>query len=520
MPKKKYFLTQAELAKLLKNYGGGYRFKLNKKLSHSGSVTYTDSQGGMLSINQLWDKDTDKPYVMVHISDSTGRIYRKDKWDWFETIRQLHFDWTLQGGVYDLEFKSIEGVKMAKKKRQSLTHELKAQIENLRALMLEQDKRIAIMQENGEASFLNSPTYMQLQKQIKDLESRCKLNEINLVSAKGRKKEASDYEKKLYEDNKAFLEHDGDSDYFIGIIDCYREINEVRRYKEECDNLQGKIEAYKDIISERDEEIKRLQDEVAELQFEKSTTTAPSEEMQRELDEAIRDRDCYKERCEREYHQYTKECDKTQKLTEELEHLKLQLAEEPTTDHISDDELESDIKYKGDWWAGSYIGMSRPELIKRLHFERTISQRRQGQIKELKKQVNDKKYAQYVQEDAITYNEALSKARYAEIWLERLQEYNKTAHEKNEELQRQLTKLASASLTPEESMQIIEQNIEQSNELKKAARKKQGAPRRIDDRKVALICELHKNGHSIREISEQVGCSVGSVHRLLKQNMQ
>lgn len=35
--------------------------------------------------------------------------------------------------------------------------------------------------------------------------------------------------------------------------------------------------------------------------------------------------------------------------------------------------------------------------------------------------------------------------------------------------------LASASLTPEESMQIIEQNIEQSNELKKAARKKQGA---------------------------------------------
>lgn len=103
--------------------------------------------------------------------------------------------------------------------------------------------------------------------------------------------------------------------------------------------------------------------------------------------------------------------------------------------------------------------------------------------------------------------------------LERVVEYNKTAHEKNEELQRQLTELASASLTPEESMRIIEQNIEQSNELKKAARKKQGAPRRIDDRKVALICELHKKGHSIREISDQVGCSVGSVHRLLKQNM-
>lgn len=93
MPKKKYFLTQAELAKLLKNYGGGYRRTHDKKLSQSGNVTYTDEQNNMLTINQLWDKDTDKRYVMVHISDSTGRIYRKDKWDWFKTIRQLHFDW-------------------------------------------------------------------------------------------------------------------------------------------------------------------------------------------------------------------------------------------------------------------------------------------------------------------------------------------------------------------------------------------------------------------------------------------
>lgn len=398
MPKKKYFLTQVELTKLLKNYGGGYRWTHDKKLSQSGSVTYTDAQNNMLTINQLWDKDTDKPYVMVHISDSTGRIYRKDKWDWFETIRQLHFDWTLQGGEYDLEFKSIEGDKMAKKKRQSYTQELKAQ-----------------------------------------------------------------------------------------------------------------IESQKDIIAERDKEIERLQCIIADLQ-QNQPATAPSEDMQRKLDNAIWHRDQYK-------NDYNKEKDKSQKLAEEIEHLKLQLAEEPTTDHISDDELDSDIKYKEPWY-GSYTSMGEAELIKRLHFERTISQRRQRQIKELKKQVNDKKYAQYVQEDAITYNEALSKAKYAEIWLERFQEYNKVAHKKNEELQRQLTELASASLTPEESMQIIEQNIKQSNELKKAARKKQGAPRKIDDRKVALMCELHKKGYSIREISKQVGCSVGSVHRLLNENKQ
>lgn len=146
MPKKKYFLTQAELAKLLKNYGGGYRWTHDKKLSQSGNVTYTDAQNNMLTINQLWDKDTDKPYVMVHISDSTGRIYRKDKWDWFETIRQLHFDWTLQGGQYDLEFKSIEGDKMAKKKRQSYTQELKAQIESQKDIIAERDKEIERLQ--------------------------------------------------------------------------------------------------------------------------------------------------------------------------------------------------------------------------------------------------------------------------------------------------------------------------------------------------------------------------------------
>lgn len=398
MPKKKYFLTQAELAKLLKNYGGGYRWTHDKKLSQSGSVTYTDAQNNMLTINQLWDKDTDKPYVMVHISDSTGRIYRKDKWDWFETIRQLHFDWTLQGGEYDLEFKSIEGDKMAKKKRQSYTQELKAQ-----------------------------------------------------------------------------------------------------------------IESQKDIIAERDKEIERLQCIIADLQ-QNQPATAPSEDMQRKLDNAIWHRDQYK-------NDYNKEKDKSQKLAEEIEHLKLQLAEEPTTDHISDDELDSDVKY-GEPWYVAYESKSKSELAKRLHFVETISQRRQRQIQELKKQVNDKKYGQYVQEDALTYNEALARADRAETIAEQYLEYNKDAHKKNEELQRQLTELASASLTPEESMRIIEQNIEQSNELKKAARKKQGAPRRIDDRKVALMCELHKKGHSIREISKQVGCSVGSVHRLLNENRQ
>ena len=400
---------------------------------------------------------------------------------------------------------------MAKKKRQSYTQELKAQIEEQKATILKQDEIITRMQVNGEASLLNSPTYAQMQEKIKFLEGCNKLSEIGRANAEGKVKRFSDSEKKLYEDNKAFLEHDGESDYFVGIIECYREINEVRRYKEECDSLEGKLKAHKDIIAERDKEIERLQGIIADLQ-QNQPATALSEDMQRELDNAIWHRDHYK-------NEYYEERDKSQKLAEEIELLKLQLAEEPTTDHISDDELDSDVKY-GEPWYVAYESKSKSELAKRLHFVETISQRRQRQIQELKKQVNDKKYGQYVQEDALTYNEALARADRAETIADQYLKYNKVAHEKNEELQRQLTELASASLTPEESMQIIEQNIKQSNELKKAARKKQGAPRRIDDRKVALMCELHKKGHSIREISKQVGCSVGSVHRLLNENKQ
>ncbi|WP_418756960.1 helix-turn-helix domain-containing protein [Eubacterium ventriosum] len=34
---------------------------------------------------------------------------------------------------------------------------------------------------------------------------------------------------------------------------------------------------------------------------------------------------------------------------------------------------------------------------------------------------------------------------------------------------------------------------------------------------MALIHELHKNGHSIRAIAKQIGKSVGTVHRILNE---
>ena len=53
---------------------------------------------------------------------------------------------------------------------------------------------------------------------------------------------------------------------------------------------------------------------------------------------------------------------------------------------------------------------------------------------------------------------------------------------------------------------------------KRDHKKKAGRPNLYTDEKIQLICELKNRGCSIRKISEIVGCSVGTVHRILKQS--
>lgn len=522
MPKKKYFLSQADLSKLLKNYGGGYHWKIHKQLSESGNVTYMDTQGGMLSVNQLWDKDTDKPYVMVYLSHPDGKIYRKDKWDWFDTVRQLYFDWTLQNGDYDIEFKELEGKHMAKK-RQSHTQKLQAELENYKKWLAQQDEIIKRLRENGENSFLNSSTYIQLQEELKFYKNCNNLSEIGRVNAEGRWSKFSDSERKLYEDNKAFLEHDGDSDYFIGIIECYKEINEVHRYMDEAKSLEGKIQGYKDIIAERDEVIERLHGIIAELKHEQPITTTLSPDMQHNYDEAIRLRDLYEG-------WYKDLKTKNESLEEEIESLKLQVSAEPTTENISDEELENlaigQIREKATeevggehsyGWYDGYVNMGKADLIKRIRFAEKTSDRRANKIHELKKELQSKRYDQYSEEDSITYNAALEKIGRLERDLEMYQGFLENSNKREAELQQKVTELASTTLTPEESIKVIEQNIEQDKELKKANQKKQGRPVTVTDTQRAVIFELHKNGHSIRAIAKQVGKSVGTVHRILNE---
>ena len=101
------------------------------------------------------------------------------------------------------------------KKRLTKTQKLEQDLELYKELLMKRDELVHRLQENGEHSFLNSPTYIQLQERIRFLEGSAKLSEIGRANAEGRWNRYSDYDRKLYEDNKAFLEHDGKSDYFV-----------------------------------------------------------------------------------------------------------------------------------------------------------------------------------------------------------------------------------------------------------------------------------------------------------------
>lgn len=537
MPKKKNFISQSDISTLLKKYGSGYRWKQNKDLSQKGVICYRDKFGYNLTINEKYELDTNKPYVMVHISGSDGTIFRWDKWSYFDTIHQLYFDYTVdKNNDYDLEFKELEGVTMAKK-RQSHTQKLEAELKQYKEWLAKQEEIIKRMRDNGENSFLNSATYIQMKEKISFLDNCNKLSEIGRVNAEGRWKKFSDNDRKLYEDNKAFLEHDGDSDYFIGIIECYREINELHKYKDEAKSLEGKIQGYKDIIAERDKEIERLQGVVAELKHEQPTTAlsnSEAEELKRQLSEAIHNANAFNNMAEAETEKRYKAEGEVSELRNRIAELEAKLSAAPTTDNVSDDELETlsvkDIRKKTSeeidgtipedykvTWFDYYDHMDRADLVKRLKYVETISERRSRKITELKKELTNNRFEQYSEEDSITYNAALQKISSLEHNLEMYQQFLENSNKRNDELQQQVTELASATLPPEETIKVVEENIKQDQELKKANQKKKGRPVTMDEHTIALIHELHKNGHSIRAIAKQIGKSVGTVHRILNE---
>lgn len=422
----------------------------------------------------------------------------------------------------------LEGGHMAKSKQEEI-NELKKQLEDMKVLVAKQDTIISQYQENGESSYLNSATYSQMKEENEFFKKLYKASDLKRINLEGKIHRFSDSEKELYTDNQELLKHNSDVEYFAGITESYRQIERVDELRNEIKSLEGKIQGYKDIMSERDTEIERLQGRISELTY---SPTALSSNMQREYDQATKDRDMYESWYEREKEYYRKEREKTEKLSEEVEKLKLQLSPEPITDNIPDEELENlsirairdkateeleTDRFTNTKWYDSYDTVSRSELVKRIHYIETISQRRADQISELKKKLRSKKYDQYVQDDAVDYQMALQEISRLQKERNLYQGWYEQWYDRAEELQKKLNHIETTTLPLQESVQVIEKNMEQTKDLKKATHKRKGRPCKINDRQKALIFELHKNGHSMRDIATQLGYSVGSIHRILNE---
>lgn len=391
---------------------------------------------------------------------------------------------------------------------------LRKELEEYKGFLANSEAKMKSFQDQAEDAFVASPTYIQMQETIQFQKNLINANDISRGKAIARNNETIEAARKVFGDNKKFLENDGNSDYFIGITDCFKDLLEVNNFKTQISELKGQLEGAKISIKEREEEINRLTWKVGELLHEqKNATTLPSPtpdfKLQEEYQEAIRLRDMYEE-------WYDKEKKKTEKLEDDIEKLKVELKGQISDKDISDDDLSKVIKLDTKWYY-SYWNFDKSELVRKLKYSETISERRRIQILELKKQLRNNRYEQYVQEDAITYEEALNKISRLESNLRDFQGYFETWFNRSEELEQELAKYAATTLPPEEAGEIVGKNIQENNKLKSQIKKKSGRPAKIDEHQVALIRVLHEEGYSMRKIADQIGCSVGTVHRLLQK---
>lgn len=482
------------------------------------------------------------------------------------------------------------------KKRPSHTQKLQDEIQNLQndvkvfqTACEKKDELLNQMRENGENSFLNSPTYIQMKGKIAQLESQASLSELGRISAKGSAKRDADLENKILADNKAFLEHEGDTDYFVGITECLRDLKEINIIKGQLSGAEGRIEGYKAIISERDAEIDRLQGVVAELKHSQSAGTILPE-TQCECNTAIQDKAHYKKLYEEEcklfdsaqekiaellkenkdlklqllsddksitlqndriryenaisneaayYQMYLllenekREClRENSELRERIEELELRMSEAPKTDNISDEELENlsieEIRSKCSetingtsdrhtQWYDYYNGKNRTELVRSIKYVETVSERRKKTIDKLQKQLKDKKFAQYSQDDAVTYSALIRELDQLKHDLKLYQKFYDDEQKRNDELQVKIAEMAAATLSKEEAVQIVEENIVQDTAAKKATRRKKGRPQTMTADQIALIHVLREQGCSIRQIAKQLGKSEGTIHRYIHE---
>lgn len=101
---------------------------------------------------------------------------------------------------------------------------------------------------------------------------------------------------------------------------------------------------------------------------------------------------------------------------------------------------------------------------------------------------------------------------------EQLQKENnrlKSIVESNKIIQQELQKQIDNAINTKLSK--IEEKIQEERNDRIGAQKKRGPKPKISDEQRQLILALNQKGYSIREIAREMDCSVGSVHRIIKE---
>lgn len=143
--KKKYFLTQKQIEKIIQSYGGYHIFHKasNEKINYDRIIFHRKDQLGILSINSAWNKEKELPRILVYISDTSGKICRTDYWEFFpDMVSGIYFSHTVtRDGSTTSEFESLPINSHSKQKLTNI-QKLQKEIRQLKVTILEKDIKI------------------------------------------------------------------------------------------------------------------------------------------------------------------------------------------------------------------------------------------------------------------------------------------------------------------------------------------------------------------------------------------
>ena len=279
MARSTYFFTKKKLNEILKLYGGGYRWTLHEELSEKRQISYMDKKGCMLTINEAYEgKNGQFTYVEVRISDANGKIIRKDRFDFTHTnTDDIEFVYSEENGHFYSDFRKV-GMTMARATKESKIKKLEENVKSLQESLEILSKRYTEMQQRGEDSYLNSPTYYQMQERMDFYKTLADLNQSYSDSQRKWRYRQNDAVQQVYADNKRLMEQAG-GEYFIGITEGEHSEREFNKLREEIRELKGKLDGKNLNLVARDEYIEQLIEQIADLKAQNTALMKVSDDV-------------------------------------------------------------------------------------------------------------------------------------------------------------------------------------------------------------------------------------------------